>query len=98
MTAADLAHATRLVHEKAHDPAWVAAFARKLGIDPALISHVELNVEEDSLRATGRNTAEIEFDVAAISGEVAHCISAVASVELAERQAKITLLRFIELD
>lgn len=96
MTTAQFAGAPRLVRAKAYDPAWISAFAQELQIAADLIDHVEIDAHEEGLRATSDDCAEIEFDFAAIAQGEAHCISALASVELTGRQPKITLLRFID--
>lgn len=96
MTTAQFAGAPRLVRAMAYDPAWVAAFAQQLQIAAELIEHVEIDAHDEGLRATSDRRAEIELDFAAIAQGDAHCISAVASVELNGRQPKITLLRFID--
>ena len=96
MIAAEFTGAARLVRDMAYDPAWVSAFAQELQIAADLIDHVEIDAHEERLRATSDDCAEIEFDFAAIAQGEAHCVSAIASVELTGRQPKITLLWFID--
>lgn len=98
MTSADFVGVSRRLRDKAYDPEWVAAFATKLDLDPNLVEHAEINAEEDALRITHPGIAEIEFDFAAICGGAAHCISAVASLVIADGKMTVSLARFVELE